>query len=143
MNNLFNRLLKTTTNNTYIQLFRYLFAGLVAFLADLATLYFLTDFAGVYYLISAAIGFLVGLTITYLFSVLWIFDERRTQNKFVEVTIFALIGLVGLMLTSFFMWLFTSILLFHYLYSKIITTVIVFIWNFIAKKKILFTKKKS
>jgi putative flippase GtrA len=84
MNNLFNRLLKRTTNNTYIQLFRYLFAGLVAFLADLTTLYFLTDFAGVYYLISAAIGFLVGLTITYLFSVFWIFDERRTQNKFLK-----------------------------------------------------------
>ena len=129
------------TNNTYIQLIRYLFAGGVAFVVDVSILYVLTEFAHIHYMISSTISFTVGLIISYLISILWVFDEKRIEKKTVELTVFAAIGGVGLVLTSSFMWLFTSILLLHYLFSKILTTAIVFLWNFLAKKRILFTKK--
>lgn len=128
-------------NNAYIQLFRYLFAGGLAFLADVSILYLLTEYAHVHYLLSSLAGFSAGLTITYLMSIFWIFDEKSKNNKAVELTIFIIIGTIGLGLTSLFMWLFTSLLLLHYLFSKILTTAIVFVWNFVAKKQILFTKK--
>jgi putative flippase GtrA len=38
------------------------------------------------------------------------------------------------------MWLLADKAGIHYLVSKVITTVLVFIWNFIAKKTILFSK---
>lgn len=131
------------TNNTYIQLLRYLFAGSVAFGIDMGILWFLTDIAHIYFMISSTISFLVGLIVSYLMSIFWVFDEKRIEKKTVELTIFAAIGGVGLVLTSSFMWLFTSVLFVYYIYSKILTTGIVFIWNFIAKKKILFTKKMN
>ena len=127
--------------NAYIQIFRYLFAGGIAFLADVSILYLLTEYAHVHYLLSSLAGFSAGLTITYLMSIYWIFDEKSKNNKAVELTIFIIIGTIGLGLTSLFMWLFTSLLLLHYLFSKILTTAIVFVWNFVAKKQILFTKK--
>ena len=40
-------------SNSYIQLFRYLFAGGIAFLADVSILYLLTDYAHVHYLMSS------------------------------------------------------------------------------------------
>lgn len=129
------------TNNTYIQLLRYVVAGAVAFTVDASVLFVLKEYAHIHYMIAAAIGFLVGLVVSYLISVLWVFDEKRIEKKSIELTIFAAIGGVGLLLTSLFMWLFTSVLLIYFMYSKILTTGIVFIWNFIAKKKILFTKK--
>jgi putative flippase GtrA len=135
------RIVLGKANNAYIQLFRYLFAGGVAFIADFSILYFLTDYAHVHYLVSSLAGFSAGLTITYLMSIYWIFDEKSKDNKAVELTIFIIIGTIGLVLTSLFMWLFTTLLLFHYLFSKILTTAIVFVWNFVAKKQILFTKK--
>jgi putative flippase GtrA len=135
------RIVLGKANNAYIQLFRYLFAGGLAFLADVSLLYLLTEYAHVHYLLSSLAGFSAGLTITYLMSVLWIFDEKSKNNKAVELTIFIIIGTIGLGLTSLFMWLFTSLLLLHYLFSKILTTAIVFVWNFVAKKQILFTKK--
>jgi len=131
------------TNNLYIQLLRYIVAGGIAFAIDVAILWLLTEHLHIYYLVSSTISFIIGLITSYLISVLWVFDEKRIKNKTIEIIIFGIIGGVGLILTSFFMWLFTSVLLFYYLYSKIITTVIVFIWNFIAKKKILFTKKMN
>ncbi len=129
------------TNNIYIQLLRYLFAGGIAFVVDVSILFVLTEFAHIHYMISSTISFTIGLIISYLISILWVFDEKRIEKKTVELTVFAAIGGVGLVMTSSFMWIFTSILTLHYLFSKILTTAIVFSWNFLAKKRILFTKK--
>ena len=91
-------------------------------------------------LVWTAIAFATGLLITYLFSVLWVFDKRRLSNRSAEIGIFVLIGVIGLGLTELLMWLFADKAGIHYLVSKIITTVLVFIWNFVAKKTILFSK---
>ncbi|MEA4852531.1 MAG: GtrA family protein [Paludibacter sp.] len=140
MRNSFYKLFKVPTKNAYIQLFRYCFSGGIAFVVDFCILFLLTEYFAVHYLLAASLGFLAGLIITYLLSVFWIFDERRVEKKTLEITIFVTIGLVGLLLTSAFMWLFTSVLLLHYLFSKILTTGIVMGWNFVAKKFILFSK---
>jgi putative flippase GtrA len=140
MKNSYYKLFKEPTKNAFIQLFRYFFSGGIAFVVDISILFLLTEYLGVHYLLAASLGFSVGLIITYLLSIHWIFDERRIDKKTLEISIFAIIGLVGLVLTSGFMWLFTSVLLLHYLLSKILTTGIVMCWNFVAKKFILFTK---
>lgn len=128
------------SSNIYIQLVRYVVAGGVAFTVDFVLLWLLTEHIGVHYLLSTVIAYSVGLGITYLLSVYWIFNERSTRNWVVELTIFALIGIIGLGLTSLSMWFLTDRLQIHYLLSKIVTTGVVFIWNFIAKKFILFKK---
>ena len=54
----------------------------------------------------------------------WIFDQRRFDNRLFEVALFVAIGVVGLLLTALFMWLFTDRLDMHYLLSKVLTTAI-------------------
>ncbi|NLI72734.1 MAG: GtrA family protein [Bacteroidales bacterium] len=136
-----NQIFKGKTGNVYVQLFRYLLSGGTAFLMDIGLMILLKEVFGVHYLTASIIGFIVGLIFTYILSIRWIFDERRLANKWNELAIFALIGVVGIGLTWFFMKLFTSILLLYYVFSKVLTTVIVSLWNFGAKKLILFTKK--
>ena len=87
-----------------------------------------------------AIAFAAGLLITYLFSILWVFDERRLKSRSAEIGIFVGIGVIGLGLTELLMWLLADKAGIHYLISKVITTVLVFVWNFVAKKTILFSK---
>lgn len=135
-----NKFLNQPTGNIFIQLLRYFVSGGVAFVVDFSLLYILTEFVGLHYRLSTIIAFTVGLLITYLFSVLWVFDNRRFKNAKVEISIFAFIGIVGLLLTSFFMWFFTDKLSTHYMLSKVFTTIIVFLWNFIMKKLTLFPK---
>lgn len=138
---MFNKLLRGKTDNIFIQLFRYFTSGGIAFVIDFCLLYTLTEVFNVHYLLSSVISFTVGLIITYIFSIIWIFNKRRVNSRQIEFLIFATIGGIGLLLTSFFIWLFTDLLGFHYLVSKIFTTIIVFMWNFIAKRLILFSKK--
>ena len=131
------------TNNTFLQLFRYTFVGGIAFLADFGTLFALTEFLNIHYLISAAIAFILGLTVNYFLSVKWVFNIRTVNNKLLEFWLFALIGIIGLGLNELFIWIFTDLLSIYYLLSKIITTAIVYFWNFLARKFFLFNKQNS
>ena len=138
-----DRVLKAKTGNIYIQLLRYLLSGGTAFLIDTGLMILLKEIVGMNYLPASILGFIAGLIFTYILSIRWIFNERRLTNRWNELAIFALIGVVGIGLTWFFMRLFTGVFLIYYVISKVLTTVIVSLWNFGAKKLILFTKKKN
>ena len=133
------RLIFNKSDKTSVQLFKYLFVGGIAYCVDFGSLFFLTDFVKIHYLLSAAIAFILGLLTNYTLSVLWVFPKRALANKRLEFFIFSVIGLVGLGLNEVIIWFFTEFVHFHYLISKIFSTVVVFFWNFIARKKILFS----
>lgn len=131
------------TNNAFIQFFRYTLVGGFAFIVDFGLLFLLTEYFHVHYLISAGISFLIGLLLNYFLSIKWVFTTRIIENKWLELLIFSLIGLIGLGLNEFFLWVFTDILLLYYLISKLITSFIVYFWNFFARKFFLFTTKRK
>lgn len=135
---MFEYLLKNKTNNTLIQLFRYTFVGGIAFIFDFGSLYVLTEIYNIHYMISAAIAFLIGLSINYYLSIVWVFKKRSLKSKSLEFSIFMLIGLVGLILNELFIWIFTEIANIYYLNSKILSTFLVYLWNFFIRKYILF-----
>ncbi len=126
------------TNNTLIQLFRYTFVGGIAFIIDFGSLFALTEFFHIHYLISAAIAFLFGLSTNYCLSILWVFDKRAVQSRWMEFFIFGFIGLIGLGLNELIIWFFTEKIHFHYLISKIVSTIVVYCWNFFVRKLTLF-----
>lgn len=59
---------------------------------------------------------------------------EKEINKLLEFCTYAIIGIIGLGLDTLFMWIGTSIIGFYYLLSKIVSTGLVFIWNFCARK---------
>ena len=126
------------TDNTLIQLFRYTFVGGIAFIVDFACLYILKEFAGLHYLFSATIAFTIGLSINYILSILWVFKSKTINNRSLEFLIFAVIGIIGLGLNVLIIWFSTEQLNIFYLHSKLISTAIVYFWNFLARKYILY-----
>lgn len=128
------------TNNWMLQLFRYGFVGGVAFLVDYGTLFVLTHYAGVPYLWSAAIAFILGLVTNYLISISWVFQHSGKMRVWQEFVCFAIIGVIGLGLNELIMYVGTDMVHLHYMISKLISTAIVFFWNFFARKFMLFNK---
>ena len=137
-----DKLFKAPTESTFIQLFRYGFVGGLAFLVDYGTLVLLTEFAGLHYLLAATISFILGLISNYLLSITWVFNQHKLNNRWVEFLLFAFIGVVGLGLNDAIMFLCTERCGIHYTLSKIIATAIVFFWNFLARKLILFKQSQ-
>jgi len=125
------------------QVLRYLIAGGVAFIIDFGCLVLLTSGFGIYYLYSAAAAFLLGLTTNYVISVTWVFSKRSLSNRYAEFLIFAWTGMVGLALNQLAMWLLTDFAQLHYTVSKIASTVLVLSWNFVSRKLILFSGRKT
>jgi len=134
----FQHLIFGLAGNTWIQLFRYTLVGGVAFAVDFSTLVFLTEMAETHYLASAAAGFLAGLGTNYVLSVSWVFNRRRLSSRRLEFALFAAIGLVGLAMNEAFIYGFTEWVGMHYIYSKLATAILVYLWNFGARKLSLF-----
>lgn len=134
MKNLFYKLFFEKTQNTKLQFLRYIFVGGIAAVANIGSLYVFTEILNIYYLISNIIGFILGLVVNYLLSKLLVFSTEKEVNKVFEFLVYAGIGVGGVGLDTLFMWIGTSIIGIYYLITKIISTALVFIWNFVARK---------
>jgi putative flippase GtrA len=129
------------SDSVKIQVLRYGIAGLTAAAIDTGLLALLTElFGDKLLLLWTAIAFTAGLATTYLLSINWVFSNRTMGQK-TEMLLFAVIGIIGLGLTELLVWVFAIKLDWHYLLAKITAATTVFIWNFSAKKLLLFRNK--
>lgn len=129
------------THNTFIQFFRYIFVGILTNAIDWVALWFLYQKLNVYEYLSVALAFLLGLAANYILSTKMVFVGIAKNKKHTEkIPVYFFVAVLGLVLTEVFMLLFDGLLGIHYMVSKILTTVIVFIWNFGSKKIILYRK---
>lgn len=135
-----NKLFKDSTDNIFIQLFRYIFVGGTAFVVDFFFLYFFSDICGIYYLISAVLSFIISVIVNYIMSTKWVFNQDNIENKVLEFNLFILISSVGLVFTEILLYFFTDICGFYYLISKIIAAIIILFWNFLARRVMFYGK---
>ena len=135
----FKSLFITKSNNTFIQFFRYIFVGGVAFLADGGSLFLITTI-GVNYLISVIFAFVIGLAVNYGLSKLLVFENSSVNGK-IEFLVYGIIGVIGLGFTEIIMYVLTEIAGLYFMVSKVIATIIVLVWNIVARKITLYRKK--
>ena len=116
---------------------RFVLVGAVTASLDYATLYLLTSRLGRGYLLSAAVGFMLGSTCNYLISVKWVFVPGKFRKE-IEFSFFIFATAVGLVLNQLTMWSFVSVLGISYLYAKVVSIAVVTVWNFVSKKRLVF-----
>lgn len=147
----FKKLFVGDTENTLIQFFRYCFVGGLAFLVDFAVSWLLFRFVfgeqKSFGWVANSLSFIAGLAVNYIISTFWIFKNSKVENKLVEFISFAAIGVVGLLITIgitklFELWLGDKTSLFQII-AKLVATAVSFLWNFFARKILLYSKKKE
>lgn len=131
------RLFKEKTDNTMLQFFRYIFVGAAAFAADAGALWAAQKL--MHYLAAAAIAFMAGLAVNYTLSKYFVFSDK-SKNPAAEFTAYGIIGVIGLGITELLMYIFTDICGIYFLASKVIAAAVVLIWNFAARKALLYRK---
>lgn len=144
----------TAKNNT-IEFIRSLFVGGTAFVADFLTMVLLKELGNANTLLSATLGFVVGVTVNYLMSNFWAFSRSNVENSVIRFVIFVIIAAVGLVINNLIIKLFdetfAEMQLFgsffnpkrYYMLGKITATVVVFFWNFFSRKLLLYRNKKE
>ncbi len=144
-----NQIFFEKTNNTLIQFFRSLFVGGIATVVDFAAtalvreLIFNGKDSWQLRLLYVSCGFIAGLICNFILSCLFVFgkSEKTRQEEFLT---FAVIGIMGLLLNYgiiSFCSLFISMEGLVFYVVKLFATLVTFIWNFFARKIIIYTPR--
>lgn len=118
------------------QFMKYFSVALIGYVVDFGLLIFCKELLDFHYILAAIIGFIAGLIVVYALSSRYVFGTSKIQSRTAEFSIFAVIGVVGLLLLTALMWVLTDLAQVNYVFSKIIATVIVYMWNFFARKSL-------
>jgi putative flippase GtrA len=130
------------SDNALAQLLRYAVVAGIGLVVDFGGLIILKEYAHLNYIVAATISFTVALVINYYLSMWWVFPPSR-HSRWREFVMFGAIGLVGLVLNDLIIWALTSGFGVYYVWSKAISTAIVFSWNFFARKAFFAAKPRS
>jgi len=128
------------------QFFRYLVTGGLAFVADFGLFALCLYVFNWHYLLANLVGLVAGLVLNYVMSILWVFAAcKRTleKRKVIEFTLFALVGIVGVGINQLLMYLMVDGAHLNEMLSKVVAAVLVLMWNFGARKVMLFKKKDA
>lgn len=126
------------TDNFFVQLFRYVFVGGIAFVADWGMMVFLHEAVAMNVYVATAIAFIFGLTVNFVLSKIFVFQEGSDKTGAVgEFITYGVIGVMGLLFTEGIMWILLKVGII-YMIAKVVAAAFVLIWNFVARKMLLY-----
>ena len=137
--------------NGLIQEFlKYCVVGGLAFVADIVSIYIFREYIlcslpfALY--LSVIIGFIIGLSVNYTLSVIFVFTGAKEAVKGKQLIFFvqfAVIGIIGLLLTEALMWVGVEIFKIYYLIVKVFAAAVVLLWNYGARKYLIVRQERS
>lgn len=136
---------KCPRNSLIGQFVRYLVTGGFAFVVDFGLFALCLYKFGWHYLLANLAGLIAGLVLNYALSIAWVFSEckRVLENrKTAEFGIFAVVGFAGVGINQLLMYLMVGRLEWNEMLSKVVAAILVLMWNFGARKLMLFRKQK-
>lgn len=135
-------------NQYFSEFIRFVLAGGFSFLVDLGALLFLQEKVffrfehGVF--ISTAIAFAISLCVHYFLTSFWVFRNHGINSAKGHVyagVLFVVCNVIGLGLNELSMLIGVSLLGCHYLFVKVVASVIVMVWNYACQKLFIFKDK--
>ncbi len=136
--------------NLMEQILKFGVVGAFCFLIDFGLTAGLANFAGVHYLISKLIGFVVSAVVNYILSIKFVFTRKKEMDKKKEFTIFLILSAFGLLINEAVMYICIDGIYAHtrvlrnlvsdgmmVSISSVVATGIVMIYNFISRKLFL------
>lgn len=145
----FNGLFYKNTDNIFIQFFRYCFVGGIATVVEGGALwliqYFLfSDKSNMYVLVSQTIAFVLGLIANFILSKIFVFQQKSERtNAAGEFISYGVIGVIGLLIKNGLLWIFNTRFGIHYMAVWLVSTIIVLVWNYAARRILLYQTTKT
>ena len=163
MKQLFEKIFISETSNTAIQFFRSIFVGGLASVVDMFVVILCKEAFKMPETWAVVFGFIVGVTVNYIVSTFWVFAKAKVKSRTADSIGFAVIGIIGLGLTQLIIAPFAEHNIFqstgflvknavfgslipvdkYYIIGKCLAIVLVYMWNFFARKFILYRKSES
>jgi len=125
--------------------FKYIVPGILTTALEVAALIFLLarmHTKGIWYLVAVGVTFIIGTTVQYFAVHLFVFKDSDREFK-EGYAYFMLIAVIGLILTLGLVIIFSYVLHMPPIRARIMTAIIVGIWNFVGNYFISFEMHKK
>lgn len=117
-----------------LQFLKFSIVGIIAFFIDYGLFLVLHTWLDIQYILASVISYCLATIFNFIASMNHVFEGREGQTRSEQFVIFSILSLIGLVLNSFFLWLFTGVFGFYAEISKVIATFLVMIFNFFTRK---------
>ncbi len=126
------------------QFIRYIFVGGISFAVNFAMLYIFHDILQINKMIANVLSNSAGIVVNYCLSRKFVFTDSGMKKRY-EFLVYIVISIVGIGLDTLLFFIISDVWHVYYLIAKIITTAMVFIWNFGARRAlyVLFDKREG
>ncbi len=124
---------------TVRQFIKFGVVGAIGFAVDFSTLFVLKEFLGFNLYVANTISFSAAVCSNFLWNSIWTFRGAFQGRKRYRFVPFALVSAIGLVINQAILYTaheFTGLdsYQYGYLVAKVVATIVVMIWNFIANK---------
>lgn len=121
-------------------LFGYLIVGGLATIVEWAGFWLFSEKLSIEYLLATALAFAISTFANWLFGRLLVFRGKQAQSLLREILSVYLASIVGLLLNLLIMFLLVQLLSVEKMYAKIAATVLVFAYNYLVRKLVIYRK---
>ena len=119
--------------------FKYYLVGASGIFVNLGILFVLTEYVGLWYLLSSSIAIYVSITTNFLLNKAWTFkDTVLKQRGFLMYGKFIGVSLVGMGIQLGFNYMFVEKLAVYYLLAALISIMIASSVNFVLNRRLTF-----
>lgn len=118
---------------------KYAIVGIISSILNFTLLYLFVSFFNIFYIFATASAYLIGVSMNYTLNKVWIFKKTKVgfihgYERFIPIAIFNII------LTLILMWVFVSILEYHYMFSRVIIAGAVGTLGFFLNSRYVFKR---
>jgi putative flippase GtrA len=125
------------------QAVRFCIAGAAGVIAYYASLYCLTEYLGVWYVVSAVIGFILNTGLNFTIQKFWTFQNKETHLVRRQLVLYSLMTVSFLIGNTLFLYLMVQYLHMWYIGAQMILTVVFSILSFVFSGKIFKNERTN
>ena len=124
-------------NKLVNKIIKFSIVGGIATIIDFICLYIFKEYLNIDVILANTLSFIISVIYNYIASITLVFDINKNKNKKLKFALFIIFSIIGLIINNTLIYILTNTLNIYYLLSKVIATLIVMIFNFITRKKLL------
>ncbi len=125
------------------KILRYLFSGSIAFGVNFFFLYALTEWVGLYYLVSAVMAFLVAVVVSFILQKFWTFQNNSKANLHRQATVYITIAIVNTSFNTLLVYTLVEYVGLHYLLGQFFSSGLIAFESFFVYQIFIFKKVSS
>jgi dolichol-phosphate mannosyltransferase len=126
------------------KVFKFGLVGLSGIVVNMGVLWYLTEFAGLFYLVSSLFAIELAILNNFVWNEFWTFKgtaQPRLSNRWHRLIAFHVVSAGGLVINIGILFFLTSVVGVYYLISNIVGILVGFGWNFFLNRRMTWTRK--